>query len=513
MYKKFIKLPVAIITLCIVLFNYTCNCYAVSSNVTVDSWMQQLGDAVRTFTITLEAGEHVTSNALREYVKKSFDSVGFMIDETGVLLEKIKTAIHGVDSNFDLQNSDEDDVAQWIVDNTEVINGDVVFGDKYNSFIKEYNDNFIEESTGKTYYCCDLQQSQQYFTTDEIANISGILQEYPNYIFYLFYNYSDNSNWLLGLSPNGGQLYGVCRVRYNNQDDWWSCIFYRAKSVNGIVSCERFVANSSDDMVAFYRRSGTTDDFEQFQLTYPWTGTTINGHAQPYDSCYLNSSAGQSVDGNNFAQYPKGITMTNQSLLCFSSDSALQTYVNTYGIGKQAYYYNNQVWSNFVDNSSGDYTVTTSNVNTVTYGDTVSYINDYHDTNNNYPDNSTVNNWINTTNNNNGSGGGSGGSGGDSGDSGSGIVSILTALGKAIADLITGIVAFLAEVVGGLVEAITGLLDTLTDLITNFTESIPNIFSPLLGWLFDGLPEEFTAIILLGLTACVIASIIKILRG
>ena len=94
MYKKFIKLPVAIITLCIVLFNYTCNCYAVSSNVTVESWLQQLGDAVRTFTITLEAGEHLTSNALREYVKKSFDSVGFLIDESGVLLEKIKTAIH-----------------------------------------------------------------------------------------------------------------------------------------------------------------------------------------------------------------------------------------------------------------------------------------------------------------------------------------------------------------------------------------------------------------------------------
>ena len=37
--------------------------------------------------------------------------------------------------------------------------------------------------------------------------------------------------------------------------------------------------------------------------------------------------------------------------------------------GRSPYFYNNSVWSNYVNNSSGDYTVNNSNVNTVTYGE------------------------------------------------------------------------------------------------------------------------------------------------
>ena len=394
----------------------------------------------------------------------------------------------------------------------------VTFNNTLHNAIYNTANYYVQESSGKRYYCCDLQQSQQYFSTAEISNISSILQEYPNYIFYLFYNLSDGSNWLLGMSPNGGQLYGVCRVRYNNQDEWWSCIFYRAKSVNGIVSCERFVANSEDDMVAFYRRNGSGDNFEQFQLTYPWTGTDINSYAQPYDSCYFISTSGHSVDGNNFGQYPKAISMTNQSLLCFASDSALQTYVNTYGIGKQAYYYNNQVWSDFSNHTSGDYTVDNSNVNTVTYGDVISYVNDSHDTNNNYPDNSTVNTWIETTNNNNNSGGGSGddsggGSGGSGSDDSGSIFDWLKTLGKALGDLISGVGNFLSEIVAGLVDAITNLLDAITTLITGVLESLTNIFSGLIEFIFAGLPDDIRNVLSLALTVAILISVLKLIRG
>ena len=501
MFKKYIKVAISILTLCIVLFNNTYTCYAVSSNVTVDSWMQQLGDAVKTFTISLEAGEHLSSNALREYVKKSFDSVGFMIDETGVLINKIKTAIHSVDNNFDDQSATEDDIGQWIVDNTEVINGDVVFGDKYNSFIKEYQLDYVEDNKISIWYTCDVQQSTpQWLNSNFVSDFTTIEQNYPDYIYTV--NRFDTANvYLIGV-PQSPKIYGV--LAYVFDTNWEEFYFYRCTDINGVLSYEPISIRDSSLMVY--------DIDSQGHCTLLNDNSTVNsGYSDKTLYTYFNKNSGQSCGGSSWQQYPKSFSTNAAYIQTFSSVNALDTYIHTVGIGLQPYYYNNSVWSNFVDNSNGDYTVTTSNVNTVTYGDTVSYINDYHDTNNNYPDNSTVNNWINTTNNNNTSGGGSGGSGDDSG--GSGIVSILSALGKAIADLITGIAAFLAEVVGGLVEAITGLLDTLTDLITNFTESIPNIFSPLLGWLFDGLPEEFTAIILLGLTACVIASIIKILRG
>lgn len=505
MFKKYMKISISILTFCIVLFNYTYNCYAISSNVTPESWMKQLGDAVKTFAITLEAGEHLSSNALREYVKKSFDSVGFMIDETGVLIDKIKTAIHGVDNNFDDQTSDEDDIGQWIVDNTEVINGDVVFGDQYNAFIKEYNNNYVEDNKISIWYTCDVQQSTpRWLNAGFVSDFTTIEENYPNYI-YTVNRFDTASVYLIGV-PQSPKIYGV--LAYVFDTDWEEFYFYRCNDINGVLSYEPITIRDSSLMVYEVDSQG--------HCTLLNDNSVVNfGYSDKTLYSYFTKQSGQSCGGDSWQQYPKTFSTNAAYIQTFTSVNALDTYIHSVGIGLQPYYYNNQVWSNFVDNSSGDYTVTTSNVNTVTYGDTVSYINDYHDTNNNYPDNSTVNNWIETTNNNNNSGGGSGGGSGGSGDDpgGSGIVSILTALGKAIADLITGIAAFLAEVVGGLVEAITGLLDTLTDLITNFTESIPNIFSPLLGWLFDGLPEEFTAIILLGLTACVIASIIKILRG
>lgn len=508
MYKKFIKLPVAIITLCIVLFNYTCNCYAVSSNVTVDSWMQQLGDAVRTFTITLEAGEHLTSNALREYVKKSFDSVGFLIDESGVLLEKIKTAIHGVDPNFDYQTATEDYIGQWIVDNTEVINGDVVFGDKYNSFIKEYNDNYVEENKINIWYCCSVQASSSNdLVNGFLEDAVPIMDEFKNNCYYLLRTSNSGTTYFYVIPKMDCMIYGVQSAVFSNQ--WHGFNLYRCKDISGIITYEPILVRDSLCTVYLYGSDG--------HLTLINDHSTIDqGYAESQLGAYYYYQAGHGTEGHDFLRYPKGISKYGDTIETFLSTSALDTYIHSTGVGLQPYYYNNQVWNNF-SQSSGDYTVGSGNVNTVTYGDTVTYIQDSYNQTGNYPDIDNVNNWIETTNNNNnGSGGGSGGSGGsgdDSGGSGSGIVSILTALGKAIADLITGIAAFIAEVVGGLVEAITGLLDTLTDLITNFTESIPNIFSPLLGWLFDGLPEEFTAIILLGLTACVIASIIKILRG
>lgn len=383
----------------------------------------------------------------------------------------------------------------------------VTFNNTLHNAIYNTANYYIEQTSGNTFYACGLQESLNSLNATIVADMAQIIEDNPNSYFILIN--TSPSIFFIVFKENGNKIYGVLNHTYNSS--WSDFRLYQAVSENGITTSRSFTAYSSDDMVAYIYNSGT-QHLDPYTVTYPWNDNFAN-HG------YFNVIPLQDAAGSDWNRYPKAFNTVSQSILTFNSVNQLNDYISTYGIGKNPYYYNNQVWSDFSSHTSGDYTVDNSNVNTVTYGDVISYVNDYHDTNNYYPDNSTVNTWIETTNNNNNSGGGSGddsggGSGGSGGDSGgSGIVSILTALGKAIADLITGIAAFLAEVVGGLVEAITGLLDTLTDLITNFTESIPNIFSPLLGWLFDGLPEEFTAIILLGLTACVIASIIKILRG
>ena len=264
---------------------------------------------------SIENGE-VTD--LIDFIDQCFQNSGLLGVKIPGNLQTLEEYVHEYYPELEGETSEEtqENVADYLTNNITVNDNDTAytFNDNSRDFFVDLGNYCADQSTGKLFYCCDLQQSQQYFSTAEIENISGILQEYPNYIFYLFY--ANNDNWLLGLSPNGGQLYGVCRYRFENQDVWWSCIFYRAKTVNGILSCERFTAQSEDDMIAFYRTGGS-GDFEKRQLTYPWNGNYVNNFGQPYDSCYFTSLSGQSVGGSSFGQYPKAITMTNQSILCF----------------------------------------------------------------------------------------------------------------------------------------------------------------------------------------------------
>ena len=173
--------------------------------------------------------------------------------------------------------------------------------------------------------------------------------------------------------------------------------------------------------------------------------------------------------------------------------------------GTMPYYYNNTVWQDF-SSSTGDYTFSPTNINTVTYGDTVSYINDYHDTNNNYPDNSTVNNWINNTNEENitNNGGGSGGddSGGGSGSGTDGIFDFLSDLGAVLGNLIKN-----------LGQAITNIIKGISDLVTSIVTDLPTVFFDFIGAIFGWLPDEWVTLLSLSLAAMLIWGIVKVIRG
>ena len=446
-----------------------------------------------------------TQLAIKNFVDMCCGSVGFLCKEALITFSDIVQAIQDTDEDFTVLNPTEQDIADWIKNNTTKVNGDIVYGSKYNSFINNFHDNYVDANDVHMYYCASVQRTpSNILNAGFLEDATPIMTQYQNDCYYVLWGGENNQTYFTVIPKNIGKIYGVVT---QGSGDWKKFDLYYCKDISGNkVSVQ---INRRDSLLTVYSVGNTG------KLTLISDHSTIeSGYTERPLSAYFVVETLRPAEDANWRTYPKAFSMYNDSIQYFNTYNAMDTYIHDVGIGINPYYYNSSVWQNYQNNSSGDYTVSSNNINTVTYGDTISYVIDSHDNTNYYPDNSTVNNWITNTNNDNHStGGGSGGSGGDSGGSGSGIVSILTALGKAIADLITGIAAFLAGIVGGLVEAITGLLDTLTDLITNFTESIPNIFSPLLGWLFDGLPEEFTAIILLGLTACVIASIIKILRG
>lgn len=183
----------------------------------------------------------------------------------------------------------------------------------------------------------------------------------------------------------------------------------------------------------------------------------------------------------------------------------------------QPYYYNNDVWQDF-STSSGDYTFSPSNVNTVTYGDVTSYIDSFN-TENGYPpsvQDIEVNIKNEDTNNKDDSDGGgsgdddSGGSGiGDIGD----IFGWLKALGSVIASLIKGVGEFVTEIMGGIVEAINTLLDGLSNIITTVTEAIPSVFMQFIQACFDWMPDEWIALLTASLLLMILWGIIKLIRG
>ena len=217
-------------------------------------------------------------------------------------------------------------------------------------------------------------------------------------------------------------------------------------------------------------------------------------------------------------------TATNQRAFFLSNTSHIQIrYITGTAtvpdIIYQPYYYNNDVWQDF-SSSSGDYTFSPSNINTVTYGDVTSYI-DNSNTENGYPPSiQDINIHIedkDEENKDTSSGGGSGDD--DSGGSGGGIGSVgdifgwLKQLGSVIASLIKGIGEFITEVVTGLVSALTDLLSGIGDLISNITETVPTAFMDWLGNLFSWMPEEWRALLSASLIFMLLWGIIKTIRG
>lgn len=215
-------------------------------------------------------------------------------------------------------------------------------------------------------------------------------------------------------------------------------------------------------------------------------------------------------------------------------------------VGYNAYYTNNSVYNDW-SSSTGDYTVTTSNYNPVSYGDITNYIDSFNTENGGYPNLPDINNFIEnfipegtnptpTPNPDNPSGGGgssnatatannegihitvnnnhninfggsslSGNTVSGNGTGGSGtignIFDWLGHLGQVIGNFIKSAGEMIVEVIQGISEAVTGILET-----------IPNIFTPLIEFVFGGLPEEVQHLITLGMTCILLVGVIQMIR-
>ena len=490
MYKKIYKIFTVILTLCIVFFNYTYSCYANTTHIPHE-FIGILADLYE----LMEGTQQVSQNTIKEFISKSFDSVGFLIDETGLTLEKIKNIIGQTDSNTSI--SSDQDVADWIVNNVSVSGDNVVFGNQYKSFIKNYATEFIDENSISNWYSCSVQLSSSAdLISGFLEDAVPIMDQYRNNCIYILWGGSNGVTYFYVIPKQDCNIYGVQSSVVNEY--WHGFILYRCKEISGVLSYDPIMCNDSLSTVYVAGNDG--------HLTLVSDNSTINqGYGVVNLGAYYYKTAGHGTEGHDWKRYPKSISKYGDYIQTFLSVNALDSYIHSSGIGIQLYYYNNQVWNNF-NSSQGDYTVDNSNVNVVTYGDTVSNIIDSYNTTGYYPDIDTTNSWIETTNNNyiedSGGGGGSGGGGSGGGSGNTGIFDFLSQIGQVLGNLIKN-----------LGKVLTDLISSISEIISDLFEVIPTVFGDFLSGLFGWLPEDLRALIILGISAMIIVGLVKLIRG
>lgn len=500
------KRIISILIICFLITNiYSVNVFAAIS------W--------NSFTQALKDYPSDVSSGFKDLKDIIFSALGFLVYGEDIYLgDAIDVIVDNNLSNDIDNNSTDKEVGDWIYSNMTVSDNSVVINDDLKVFIEGLKQKVVDNNEYYVLSAFDLNKSSNgAFWSDKthLQAIKDLCQIYQNdyYIFYFGSNLYDGRVQLIVGLPKSS--YGFCINKSGLTSLTDKDMYFNAYGVN--IDGSAIYGNPAPTGVKCWGYDSSNHVYNEGS----WNKVTVSQAPMkfclPKDNIYLGpvSTMGtywqNDTSNGDYTKYKgKPISVGYQEIILYKNFNTF----SSSSTGVQPYYYNNSVWQNF-SSSSGDYTLTNSNYNSVTYGDTVSYINDYHDTNNNYPDNSTVNNWVNTTNNNNNnsgddSGGGSGGSGSD--DSGS-IFDWLKTLGKVIGDLISGVGNFLSEIVAGLVDAITNLLDAITTLITGVLESLTNIFSGLIEFIFAGLPDDIRNVLSLALTVAILISVLKLIRG
>lgn len=528
--KKILSIFMMVIFVFVSITGFYFNTYVMGASLT------DYGDLFTTFTRLVGANDDVPINVLDELV---FDAIcprdsGFIVRTTGrVNYELTKKAIATyLNHKYSNQNKTKDNITQSDI----------------NEFSQDFYQNVSYNDNSNTTTYNDNSKSMINLCINEVINDS------PVYYVYSF-NLIDSLN-----SVNNGDFYNACRRFINEyQDDYY--IFCKPSVVNG--------GSANNDPFTFYLCDKSSDyvyvtsnSYPQFNFDYvilydfnSWERVrNFLAYRYDYDLHEFNQISDYTFNGTEAVQLdPDRRTIQDTSFgwisvgrydinICYRTLNDMKQ--ATQGI--QSYYINQPVYNNW-DNSTGDYTVTTDNSNKATYGDITNYINSFNTETGTYPTPDDINHWIT---NYDPSGGGSGGEGGEGGQGGQGGSSNATAtanneginitinnnhnlnigggslsgntvsgngtggsgtignifdwlghLGQVIGNFIKSAGEMIVEVIQGISEAVTGILET-----------IPNIFTPLIEFVFGGLPEEVQHLITLGITCILLVGVIQMIR-
>ena len=494
--KIFKRVTTAIISLSIIFGNIV-PCYAETGVDAISSYLN-LYNQIQS---DLDENNPIQGNALRQFVDYNYKyGMGFLVDYNENVLSDILSALRGYSSgghDFTLpENATDEEVidsaSEYLTNNISVSDNSITYNDNSRNMLL-YLANEYTKNNQEYIYTIDIKEHPEVIPSTavyfELAKKMNALTHVNN--MSIFCVRINGGICQYAQIPYSNYPYAFCKS-YTINNGWdgsaWSCGFIKDGYDNTNILGSR---QSTEHKVSCMTWSNT--EFVENSITwgggYSFYGLkNPDNYVAPYgNDKYLLLSYGQT-----------------QAIRFLTTDATAQD------ILYQKYYYNDTVWNDF-STSSGDYTVNSSNVNTVSYGDTTSYIDSFN-TENGYPPSPTEIN-INIENEDtenktpsgggdNGDDNGGGGSGGSGDSSDSNIFDFLSDIGAVLGNLIKNLGNVLTELISGIADIISGLF-----------EAIPAVFGDFMGGLLGWLPEELRALIILGISAMIIVGIIKIIRG
>lgn len=220
-------------------------------------------------------------------------------------------------------------------------------------------------------------------------------------------------------------------------------------------------------------------------------------YSKPQCTCQLQPPT------HNPGSWGRLFNLNSTQFICYRTIEALRQ--GTEGI--QGYYVSDS-YNDFSHVSNTQIINDNSFVNTPTYGDVNSYINNYYTNNNSYPSITQITQYIN--NYQGGSGGGSGDD--DDEDEESGFFELIKKVLDFFAKLFDTIAGFLADLVDSLGDVVTAVVDNILDIVGSIKDGIPNVAGDILSYAFPFLPEEFLLFIKFAITLGIIVGVIKLIR-
>lgn len=469
----------------------------------VPSWLQPIID----IKDSVEDAANITVDALKQSFIGALQGAGFIFDAGRVTTQALIDFLRGYNNGQFTNNNTASD--QEVIDNASryFINNTVLTDNSI-----EYNSNSKNLTVG---LANDIINNSGFKYVYSYIFSSVSVSDFPNRDVYLaFQNIVNDTN---------NNFYTVFRGQGN-----WYCLTTDNDNIGFVVNG----SNSPDNVLGYYGvpydlttweylgNYGNSEDFE----SYIYDSESLEFVESVTDVPSLG--AGQktlfSTERNKPFKYSwVGIDWS----ISYSQSKTYKIYMTLNdlkndSVGRSSYFVSDK-WSNFVNSNNSTYTVDSSNSNNISYGDTISYINNYYTDNGSFPDPTNIQIYIDnnigpspsptpspTPSPDDSGGSGSGGSGGSGGID----LGWLGTLGQLIGQIVSAIGNFFTGVLQGIVNALTSVLGFLSDTISSLGETLPNAFFDFIGAIFGWLPDPMMNTLKALFLMMVLVGVISIFR-